>query len=78
MTGLSPLHDEGTGADTEWAMAQEDVGLIRELYEAWPSLLEAEPEVVNRLVRDYGDDGFEFHMPSDYPRASRFLWGKRA
>jgi ketosteroid isomerase-like protein len=52
-----------------------NVDIVRELYDLG-SLLEAEPEVVNRLGREYADDEFELHLPADYPEGEQVSRGR--
>src|SRR4029453_14427316 len=52
-----------------------NVDIVRELYDLG-SLLEAEPEVVNRLGREYADDEFELHLPADYPEGEQVFRGR--
>ena len=52
-----------------------NVDIVRELYDLG-SLLEAEPEVVNRLGGEYADDEFEVHLPADYPEGEQVFRGR--
>jgi ketosteroid isomerase-like protein len=57
-------------------MSQEDVSLVREMYELLPRLREPGPEAVDRLFRDYADARFELHLPPDYPEGEQVLRGR--
>jgi hypothetical protein len=55
-------------------MSQENVSIVRRLYELMPNLLESGPEALDGDVGDY-DDRFEIHLPSDYPEGEQVLRG---
>src|SRR6266511_3947104 len=57
-------------------MPQRNVEVVRSLYELVPSLLEADPEVVDRALRDYADDRFELHLPPGYPEGEQIFRGR--
>jgi ketosteroid isomerase-like protein len=57
-------------------MSQENISLIREMYELLPRLREPGPQAVDRLFRDYADARFELHLPPDYPEGEQVLRGR--
>ena len=56
-------------------MSQENVEVVRGLYEQVPSLLDADDEVVDRAFRDH-DDQFELHLPPGYPEGEQIFRGR--
>lgn len=71
---MYPLTDEGR--DTARAMSQENVQLVRDLYELMPNLREADPEAWDRALRDYADPRFELQLPADYPEGRQVFEGR--
>jgi ketosteroid isomerase-like protein len=57
-------------------MSQENVSLVRDLYDLLPSLRNPDGEAVARLFRDYVDARFELHLPPDYPEGEQVLRGR--
>jgi ketosteroid isomerase-like protein len=57
-------------------MSQEDVSLVRDLYELIPRLRKPNPEAVDLFFRDYADARFELHLPPDYPEGEQVLRGR--
>jgi ketosteroid isomerase-like protein len=57
-------------------MSEDNVSLVRELYELLPGLPDPDGEAVARLFRDYADARFELHLPPDYPEGEQILRGR--
>ena len=57
-------------------MSQENVSLVRNLYDLLPGLRESGGEALDRLFGDYVDDRFELHLPPDYPEGEQVLRGR--
>ena len=57
-------------------MSQENVSLVRGLYEYMPGVGEADPEAVDRVFADLYDEEFELQLPSDYPEGEHVLRGR--
>jgi len=57
-------------------MSQEDVSLVRHLYEVVPNMLDADPSVVDRVLREYVDEHFEVQLPSEYPEGEQVHRGR--
>jgi hypothetical protein len=63
--------------DTAWAMSQENVELARRWYASVPDDVVDDREWIDAAFRDYLDEGFEFHLPRNIPRASRCFGAAR-
>ena len=57
-------------------MSQDNLSLVRDLYELLPSLRDPASDAVSRLFRDYADARFELHLPPDYPEGEQVLRGR--
>jgi ketosteroid isomerase-like protein len=57
-------------------MSQENLPLVRDLYELLPDLRNPDGEAVARLFRDHVDPRFELHLPPDYPEGEQVLRGR--
>jgi ketosteroid isomerase-like protein len=57
-------------------MSSESVSLVRDVYGLLPRLREPGPEPLDRLFRDYVEDGFVLHLPPDYPEGEQVLRGR--
>jgi ketosteroid isomerase-like protein len=57
-------------------MSEDNVSLVRELYELLPSLPNPDGKAVARLFRDYADARFELQLPPDYPEGEQILRGR--
>jgi hypothetical protein len=56
-------------------MSEENVSLVREMYDVLPDLPNFDSDAVARLFRDYADAWFELHLPPDYPEGEQVLRG---
>jgi ketosteroid isomerase-like protein len=56
-------------------MSEENVSLVRDMYELLPDLRNPDSDTVARLFRDYADPWFELHLPPDYPEGEQVLRG---
>lgn len=57
-------------------MSEDNVSLVRDLYELLPGLRDPDSDAVSRLFRDYADARFELHLPPDYPEGEQVLRGR--
>lgn len=57
-------------------MSEEDIALVRNLYELMSSRGDAGPEPVDRVLGDYADDSFEVRLPADYPEGEQVHRGR--
>ena len=58
-------------------MSQENVEVIRSLYETRVTPFDAAPDQIDRIFRDYLDEQFEVRLPPDYPEG-RYFGGETA
>jgi ketosteroid isomerase-like protein len=57
-------------------MSEDNVSLVRDMYELLPDLRNPESGAVSLLFRHYADAGFELHLPPDYPEGEQVLRGR--
>jgi ketosteroid isomerase-like protein len=61
--------------DTAWAMSEENVDLVRDLY-ALGDWLNPTPDETDLAFRDYLDEQFELRLPPDYPEGKPVFRGR--
>ncbi len=62
---------------SEQATSQENVEVVRSLYELGAvNPLRAPPDLLDRVFRDYADEGLEIRLPSDYPEGEPVFRGR--
>jgi ketosteroid isomerase-like protein len=59
-------------------VSQENVQLIRGLYELVPHILDADAQLLDRAFRDSIDDDFELQLPPDYPEGEQVVRGRES
>ena len=57
-------------------MSQENVEVIRNLYEIGGDPFSAAPDQIDRAFRDYLDEQLEIRLPSDYPEGEPVFRGR--
>jgi ketosteroid isomerase-like protein len=57
-------------------MSQENVELVRGLYDLGRGSLFPTAENIDRAFREYLDEGFEIHLPSEYPEGEQVYRGR--
>jgi ketosteroid isomerase-like protein len=57
-------------------MSQENVEVIRRLYETGVTPFDAAPDQIDRIFRDYLDEQFEVRLPPDYPEGEPVFRGR--
>jgi ketosteroid isomerase-like protein len=57
-------------------MSQENVELVRGLYDLGRGSLFPTAENIDRAFREYLDEGFEIHLPSEYPEGEHLYRGR--